>query len=212
MKNSTAGKYMLRLTSDSNVTSGWLETNVENSPFQGYINSPTVNGYLLVRVEAKNAGSDLDYVKKVLDASSLTSINQHYPVVPPLTKDIFTGDFESTVTRALEFTARLSKQHPPIVASNTYHATSELAKAGLHDNIYTPDLSVNPTLANTTYQTSLQVFSKGPTTQVPLNNNWTVLNATSAGSFNDGTNYLAQPLVTSFAGLQNTANQAIYPQ
>lgn len=201
MKNNTAGKYLLRLASDSNVTSGLSETNDDSSPYQGYINSPTMNGYLLVRIEAEDAGSDLEYVKNVLDASSLTAINQHYPVVPALTKETFAGNFESTVIKTLEFTARLSKQNPPIVTSDTDYVTSELAKAGIHNNIYSPQLSVDLTLANSTYQNSLRDFSKDPTTQVSLNNNWTVLSATWAGSFDNGTNYLARALVASFGGL-----------
>lgn len=179
--------------------------------YQGCIESATLEGTLLIRVEVKNNGSDIGFVNKYLNQCKLTSKMNHAgnatPFIPADLQNLSLSRPES----ALQLTDRLMDRNPPQDPFLAVTIPEVLRFAGVANGVYQQPAGVDLTQAYSTFNNTLGKFYFTSGNNVPLNNGWSVLSTTYSGSFERGTNIVARAFVAEFGYLQNTADQAIYP-
>lgn len=205
---SEAGQYLVR-PSLATGKAGVGEDNCEG--YQGAIDSPTLDGTLLIRVELKNNDTDLVVVNNFIDSVKLDRINNHTATMPPLVPADLQNLSISTPAQTLQLTARLASRNPPQNQELAKHIPSLLRYAGVeHDRYQTPP-GVNLTQAGSIVDEIFLKFYTNPSNKDELNNGWSDLSSSYIGSYSNGTDVVARAFVADFGYLANTPDQSIYP-
>lgn len=203
-----AGQYLVR---PSLGTGHAGLTTEECEEYEGYIDSPTLDGTLLIRVELKNNGTDLTDVNNYINSIQLNGTNKHSPTMSPLVPADFTNLSTSFPEQALQLTARLADRNPPQNQSIAKVVPSILEYAGIVNGAYQTPPSVNLTQAYTLLNSTLVKFYTSPDSKDEFANGWAVLSPTYIGSYENGTDVVVRAFVAETGYLANTPDQSIYP-
>ena len=210
MTNKSAGTYLLRRGVDVNEPSGFQGPGGScNETYAGCVNSPTTDGTILERILVRNNGSDLLYVQGLLHKSKVTTVKRTYTcrdaLAKPLTNATFVGLSNDTALATLQLLARLEKRNPPIDSGLTGYVNRQLRAAGIRNGSYRKPPGVNITEAYAEMNASIAQYNQNGAKA--LGNGWNTY--VPQGLY--GSNYVARAHAVS-AYLQNTADQALYPQ
>ncbi|KAL1970814.1 hypothetical protein VTN77DRAFT_2648 [Rasamsonia byssochlamydoides] len=200
--------YLLRPQGE-NETWGY-EPSLPGDPYQGYINSLTGNGILLIRILVKNNTTDVPVVQGLLESSQMTPISRSTGDAkpwPPLTEAVFAGLSNlSLPLQTLELTARLRQANPPFDSSDPAAVEAKLTAAGISNNgTYNQPLGVDLSLANARAQEDIKLYSL--VGRQDLNNDW--VRYVPQGMYSD--NFVARSLLADNGFLDLQPSQALYP-
>ncbi|KAH8823839.1 hypothetical protein DL96DRAFT_1683033 [Flagelloscypha sp. PMI_526] len=206
--NAQAGTYLVRRACDAKVEWGYSQAD-SNDKYKGYINMPTTQGSLLVRILVKNNTTDLDAVRSVLQSANVATVDR--PLSPgrpasPITNATFAGLGDYSALAILTLTARLMEANPPFNMTDPEKTIATLQHAGLYNGMYHQPSDVNLTAAFSSAISAAQAYATGPgLTQ--LNNNWAYIQPT--GLFGD---LLTARTITAIkVYLELVGDEAIYP-
>ena len=210
MNNNTSGQYLLRRSNNCGEEFGYQSSDGYDG-YQGFINSPTTQGSLLVRVLVRNNGSDLSYVQSVLQKSTLKPVPRqttHGHAGAPLSKTTLAGFVKNTNTSLaiMELLAQLAPANPPLNTSDIKHVDYELERVGIYKGQYKPPSGVNLTLAYADLNTTLEAYVAAGFRN--LGNGW-VTNDPQGIYYS---NYVDRDIVALFGYLEQVENQALYPR
>ena len=210
MTEKTAGTYLLRRAVDVNEPSGFQPPGGScDESYNGCVNAPTTDGVILQRVLVRNSGSDLTYVQGVLRESKVTTVDRNYTcrdaILKPLTNATYSGLPNDTALATLELLARLMHRNPPIEKNLTRYVDDQLRAAGISNGHYRKPRGVNITQAYAQFNATIKQHDDNDAQQ--LGNGWA--RYVPQGLY--GSNYVARASAVS-GYLQNTADQALYPQ
>lgn len=208
-----SGQYLLRRATDCGKEPGY-EAGDGDGQYQGYINSPTTDGTIIVRILVKNNGSDLTYVQSVLEACKLTPLNRTNtsgdagdPFSNP--KASFAG-YEAaganTSLAVMELLAQLAFSNPPMNRRDIGHVNKELEAAGVFNGVYKPPPGVNLTYAYAKLSAAIETYA---TTAIQhFGNGW--IRNVPQGIY--ASNYLARATIAAVTGgyLEQTTDQVLY--
>lgn len=132
--SNSSGQYLLRRAMDCGGEAGYQKAE-HGDGYKGYINSPTTLGSLLVRTLVKSNGSDLTYVREVLEECKLlTILRQHTSryAGAPLSNATFAG-YQAAGTNTslaiMELLSQLAAANSPVNTSDTARVNSEMTAA-----------------------------------------------------------------------------------
>ena len=174
-----------------------------------------MGGTLLVRVELKqNDTTDIVYIINYLNQIKLTPINNHTNVLLPLSPSDFQNLSASAPEQTLQLTAHLHARNLPQKPAFASAIEPILHAAGIDSNtgVYVTPPNVNLTQASAMANATLSKWTQDPHNDVPLNNGWSIFSPNVAGTYLNGTDIVARVVVAEEAYLQNSPDEAIYPQ
>ena len=182
---------------------GLQTTNSSSSSYGGTVSSPTPYGTLLVRwgVNATNVGTVHQWQDECSSQVLAPSPDISGPNMPRLESLITVYRASSTpADNVMNLLAHLSPPNAP---------AATLKAAGISNETYMSQSSVNLTLANATAVTMAAEAATDPGNIVPMNNDWTVLNPKLIGVY--GTNYALRTVIaiSGYLALRNPF--AVYP-
>ena len=209
MGGNSSGQYLLRRAEDCGQEAGYQASDGSDG-YQGYINSPTTDGSLLVRILVKNNGSDLNYAQSLIKECKEIPIprqNTNSNVGAPLSNKTFASFLDSTNTSliVMDLLAQLASSNLPLNASDVEHVNSELCAAGISNGEYNPPPGVNLTLAYAELNASLAAYETVGFQS--LGNGW-VHNVPQGIYYS---NYLDRDLAAIIGYLEQEESQALYP-
>jgi hypothetical protein len=207
VNSNTGGEYLLRpLQSGSDW--GFHPYFGLNSTYQGYVNSPTINGVVLVRILVKNNSTDLPLAQDLLAQCNLTTIPRKETLGSPLTNSTFSSFSADVPTSTLTLLAILGQENGPfnVTHKEASHVQRTLVAAGIRNGSYTQPSGVNITKA---YDLTLTALSAASTNRILKNvtNGWTEI--VPQGLYSS--DYLARDLAADLIYLQQVPAQALYP-
>jgi hypothetical protein len=178
-----------------------------SSEYQGYVNSPTIDGTILGRILVKNDIQDVTHVQSYINASNTLSIPRKSSTLASLT----TRNLEPYSTEAIPFAilnllANFFDTNPPfnISAAGVEDLNNAILNAGIYRGSYRqpPDLDLSEAydLAVSALQDSVSTISK------PFNNGWH--HSVPQGLFSD--NYIDRAATAATAYLELTFDQVLY--
>ena len=134
----------MRLLNKDHPNPGLSLANDSACGYQGFVNFPTIYGFLLIRILLRNNGTDLEVVHRYQSEIAITAVNRTstpppFRGAPPLTIELLNSSLPtSPEERILALTARLAPYNPPELTSDIANVTHNLAKAGISNGVYTP--------------------------------------------------------------------------
>lgn len=205
------GKYLLTYGSNN----FGLQTQQINNTYQGYVNSPTPYGIIIVRIEAFNPTTDIANILEI--NKNVTVVPQNRSIasgVPALDTGIFANIINSSAMLAekvLNLTAQLAPYNQPEVLSDRGWVNASLTDAGISgsNNTFSQPDGTNLTLAAATANASAANLPLEAGFDLTFGNNWTSYAPQISGDFRSY--YNARQLIAQHGYLQLTADQAIYP-
>lgn len=212
LQGNPLGKYLLRFTDNNSE----LQTEQINDTYQGYVNSPTPYGLLLIRIEALNPTTDIDRTMEMNQNVTVTVINRTGDSnVPELDLSIFAAVINSTASlgeKVLNLTAQLSSCNEPEILADRAWVAATLEDAGISGDgqTYTMSDGTNLTAAVATANASAAAVRLQAGFTQNLGNNWTQGAPQVSGDFKSY--YNARQYIAQNGYLQLTADQAIYPR
>ncbi|KAE8167333.1 hypothetical protein BDV40DRAFT_295917 [Aspergillus tamarii] len=215
--NSSAGKYLLRYSPNSNETVGvqlcdetQYEEHEDCRSLRGWVNAPTPYGGILARLVVKNNGTDIDKIHAIQDQMQISTIpRKRAQNIPPLTVPMLNSSLSSDpATRVMQMTARFAPHNPPRNISDLARVNRNLNAAGIRDGVYRPQVRNLTAAAVTAASTVSKAFAL-PANHIDLENNWRSVSGTAQGDYN--TNYEMRAFVTNWAYLIVDATVALYP-
>lgn len=209
MNNNTSGQYLLRRSNDCGEDFGYQKSDGHDG-YHGFINSPTTQGSLLVRVLVRDNESDLSYVQGVIQGSTLKPVPRQTTkgyTGAPLSNATLAGFVNNTNTSLaiMELLAQLAPANPPLNTSDIEHVDYELERAGISRGRYKPPTGVNLTRAYAELNNSLAAYVA--TGFKNLGNGW-VTNDPQGIYYS---NYVDRDTVALAGYLEQVENQALYP-
>jgi hypothetical protein len=197
-----SGKYLLRSKdSDCSCPPSYISC----------VSSPTYDGSLLIRVEAKNNNTDLPFIDNYFNNTSITPTNLRNSTFSPLSTSDFAGlSNTSFPEKTLELTARLASRNPPATPELAAHVPTILSCAGVNttSQTYTAPSGVNLTEAYSLFNSTIASFST--TNSTNLTNSWMTFNPSYIGTYNNGQDVVARAYVSMNLYLGNAAQEALY--
>jgi hypothetical protein len=171
--------------------------------------SPTLSGILLIRVEAKNNGTDMAIIDKYLGQCTWNATDSHNALGPTLQASDFSGLSTGMIMHTLPGTARLSGRNPPADPRFRVLAFRLLDLAGISNGNYTTPPGVN--LTEAAAEAQLAVEASDNLDIVPFNNGWSQINPQKSGKFSNGPDISLRSLMASQTYLETSAEQTIDP-
>lgn len=173
---------------------------------QGYINSPTLHGNLLIRwlVNATNEELIHSY-QNTTQVRGVDRENMSLSGTPLNMVNWKLGD-STPAEHVLNLLAQLSPSNPPEIAQDTDRVQTLLTAAGVADGFYTKQ-EVDFAAANTSALSFAAANSRDSLTT--LNNGWSMLQSNKTGDF--GTEYALRAAIAASGYLMLQAPNAVYP-
>lgn len=203
MNNNSAGDYLLRRSCGDDFG---IEPSNGQDGYQGYVNSPTTQGSILIRILVKNNGTDLNYVQGTLESCNATGVARDEIYGAPLSNATFAGilDSNDTTTATLRLLARLNDQNPPFNITDFGFVVSQLREAGIYGGRY-HQTGVNLTLVELVVVESIKSFALDGLES--LGNGWE--HNVPSGLY--GSRYIDRTFAAKTGYLEQIASQALYP-
>jgi hypothetical protein len=218
------GEYLLRLPQSHGQEAApyGIAPSTNNAKYKDDVVSPTTFGSINIRALLKNNESDLVYVRKLLQNTTLSklprpskqkplsissfddvSINMTYLTLSIIRQ----AEIVPLVEKVLQLTATFAPEDPPwnVSYSELEKVDHQLVVAGIDNGSYTPIPQINLTLVGEAAFDLVTEANKR--NQVVLNNGW--VRGSPQGIF--GSNYVARALVAvSGSSGDQTLDQTIY--
>ncbi|OJZ83644.1 hypothetical protein ASPFODRAFT_220612 [Aspergillus luchuensis CBS 106.47] len=217
VENSKAGKYILRFNPDEKQSSGvqLFSDPEKRDGLQGYVNSPTPYGLIVVRYAVTNAAGDLQKIHALQNQSRLHTVKKDgrtsfRATVPPLTISLLNSSLPSDpATKIMQLTARIAPHNPPRNISDLERVNNMLREAGIRDGVYEPQKGLNLTAAYLASEVAMAKVASKPQNVRSLGNGWKELAPTVQGDY--GENYVMREYVTYTGFLALRATEVLYP-
>lgn len=161
-----------------------------------------------------NTTTDLNAIHTYQNASSLSNVTravQSSIVAPRLTSLAPNGTFSGIDSPAKLFnlSAKLLPFNEQENYTDRYRVATTLARAGLYDGLYSPQLNINLTQAAAIANATIANDTTNSANIRYQSNNWELSTASYQGNF--GTNYGARAYVAIAGYQQQTVKQTLYP-
>ncbi|KAJ5082480.1 DUF1254-domain-containing protein [Penicillium argentinense] len=224
--NSTAGKYLVRYTTDSKPGVELCTELVKQKKIssgechgaEGIVTAPTPYGILLPRYAVKGTNGDLEKIHAFQDKSNIRRIPKHSrsrheghrqaPLTIPLLNSSISSD---PATKIMQLTARITPNNPPRNISDLNRVNRMLERAGInfHEGTYEPPTGQNLTRAYAASLANMAKAAKQPANLVSLGHEWVQTSSQAQGDY--GENYLMRQFIAYRGYLALTASEALYP-
>ncbi|KAE9367521.1 DUF1214-domain-containing protein [Stipitochalara longipes BDJ] len=205
--NHSGREYLLRYVEDGTWGFQPSISGDDSIKYQGYVNSPTIDGTILGRILVKGNNSDVTEVQSFINASSAFSIPRKSSIPASLTKrNLEPYSTEDTALAILKLLANFFDTNPPfnISAAGVTEIKNDIFNAGIYGGSYHQppglNLSVAYNLAISALQTSVATVFE------PFNNGW--YHSVPQGLF--GNNYIDRAATAANAYLELTDDQVLY--
>jgi len=179
----------------------------DSSDYEGYVNSPTIDGTALGRILVKNNSTDVNDVQSFINASVAFPVIRKSSIPASLTRrNLQPYNTEDIPLAILKLLATFSDANPPfnISATEAAYINSTLCNAGVYGGSYHQPPALNLTsaydLALTTLQNSITTIFK------PFNNGWQ--HSVPQALF--GSNFIDRATTAQKAYLELTPDQVLY--
>ncbi|RDW63424.1 hypothetical protein BP6252_10969 [Coleophoma cylindrospora] len=204
VNNSTAGDYLLRRSCGDDFG---IEQSTGQDGYQGYVDSPTTQGSILIRILVKNNGTDLEYVQDTLESCNATAVPRDETYGAPLSNATFAGilDSNDTTTATLQLLARLNDQNPPFNITDFDYVVGQLQEAGIYGGRYHQPAGLNLTQVQLVVVDEIQNF--GLNNLSSLGNGWE--HNVPSGLY--GSDYVDRTFSAKSGYLEQVADQSLYP-
>ncbi|KAN0095632.1 DUF1214 domain containing protein [Hyaloscypha variabilis] len=205
--NDPGGEYLLQYVEGGAWGFQPLVSGDGSSEYQGYVNSPTIDGTILGRILVKNDIQDVTHVQSYINASNALSIPRKSSTSASLTaRNLEPYSTEATPLAILNLLANFFDTNPPfnISAAAVEDLNTAILDAGIYGGSYhqPPDLDLLEAydLAVSALQDSVSTIFK------PFNNGWH--HSVPQGLFSD--NYIDRAATAATAYLELTSDQVLY--
>lgn len=201
------GKYLLRASPPSSKPG--RSTDDCTPEYIACINSPTQNGVVILRVEARDQ-ADIDIVTSYADQVIIEPVNQHEPTAKALSVSDLLGLAEEPIAQSLILAARLGSRNPPQDEEFECQILQVLEKAGVSNGRYEQPASVNMTEVQEEFDRRLMAYSEDPARITVPTEGWNLGVISSQGTYDNGKDITGRSFYALTVYLANTPAQALY--
>ena len=206
-----AGQYRIRMQPDG----AHIGLDNSTSTYQGYINSPTTYGMILLRLAVNS--TNLDALHGYQNQTTSQNATSMAPTGTPYLYDLLQGlqahqaAYKSTpngTETVLGLLAALAPYNPPLHAKQVRGVDSTLSAAGISSGTYTAAAGVDLGAANATAEEIIQTSLYGKMTN--FTNEWSMVSPKYM-SPDFGIHYAVRAMVARTAYLITLVPNTIYP-
>ncbi|PHH63904.1 hypothetical protein CDD81_5352 [Ophiocordyceps australis] len=213
IKKTPSGKYHIRYAVEANEQPGLQLCDGDCADCKGFINSPTIYGYILTRILVRDNGTDLSKVHDLEDQFCIFPVARNCPhkrPAPPLSPDMFYASLSNdTATKIMQMTARIAPNNPARNISDQSRVDAMLDKAGIRNGVYTPPAGTDLAKADEQAKKAVAAHATKPENFVQVGNGWSSLVPSAQGDYY--TDYKMRAFVANEGYLALVATEAVYP-